>query len=85
MVDEVERNDESCIFCVDYSPDRVRQILLIPTIIQEFQARQATGERRAEILRRVRAQCAGLGTRTRETLEGLEIDCLNVQDGGDAP
>jgi poly-gamma-glutamate synthesis protein (capsule biosynthesis protein) len=72
-VDEFEPNDESSIFCLDGEPGRVQRIVLIPTIIKVFQARQARGGRRTQILRKMEALCAGLGTETREVPEGLEI------------
>ncbi|HEX4835763.1 MAG TPA: CapA family protein [bacterium] len=72
-VDDVQRNDQACIFCLDYDRDRLRQVLLIPTLIARGQARRAGGAERGKILRKVQALCARLGTAAHEVPEGLRI------------
>jgi poly-gamma-glutamate capsule biosynthesis protein CapA/YwtB (metallophosphatase superfamily) len=72
-VDPVERNDQSCLFCLDYDRGRLRQILLIPTLITRFQARLAGGPGREQIVRKMQTLCAGLGTAVHEVPEGLRI------------
>ncbi len=74
-VDPVERNDESCAFCLDYEGTRLRRIVLVPTLIGACQARVAGGRARARIADRIRRLCAALGTGTRDAPEGLEIVC----------
>jgi poly-gamma-glutamate synthesis protein (capsule biosynthesis protein) len=72
-VDPVQRNDHSCIFCLDYDRERLREILLIPTLIARFQARLAAGRGRGEIVRKMQTLCARLGTSAHEVPEGLQI------------
>jgi hypothetical protein len=72
-VDVFEPNDESCMFCLGGEQGRLRRIVLIPTIIREFQAQQALGAEQAQILRKMKGLCARLGTKTRKVPEGLEI------------
>ncbi len=72
-VDDLERNDQSFIWCADLEDHRLRRLLLLPTVIRAFQARLARGVDRSRIAQRFRALCADLGTETAETPEGLEI------------
>lgn len=75
-VDDLERNDESFIWCVDLEDHRLRRLLLIPTVIRAFQARLARGADRGRIVQRIRALCTALWTETaetHETPEGIEI------------
>jgi poly-gamma-glutamate capsule biosynthesis protein CapA/YwtB (metallophosphatase superfamily) len=72
-VDEIERNDESFVFCLDYAAGVLQRLLLVPTIIEEFQARLARGLEAERIVRRMRRLCAGLGTETRPAADGLTI------------
>jgi poly-gamma-glutamate capsule biosynthesis protein CapA/YwtB (metallophosphatase superfamily) len=72
-VNESEPNDESFAFCLDYDRDRIRRLLLVPTVIRRCQARRAHGADRARVLRRMQALCAGFHTEAREVSDGLEI------------
>lgn len=61
-VDPVERNDESCIFVLEtqrqLQPCRLH---VYPTVIEDMQARLASGDRADAIARKMRGLCAGLG------------------------
>lgn len=72
-VDEVERNDWSFIFRLEYDGADLRRVTTIPTVIREFQARLARGDEREAILARMRRLCADLGTETEVTDEGLAV------------
>ncbi len=72
-IDEAERNDLSCISILDYEEDRLRRLLLRPTVIGRFQARLARDADREIVLDRLSRRCAALGTRIRTVAEGLEI------------
>jgi poly-gamma-glutamate capsule biosynthesis protein CapA/YwtB (metallophosphatase superfamily) len=72
-VDEVERNDESFVFCLDYAAGALQRVLLVPTLIEHFQARRARGADAERIVRRMRRLCAGLGTDARLVPEGLSV------------
>ncbi len=73
-VDEVERNDWSFVFALEFDGTQFRRLLLIPTIIRNLQARLAGGYERAEIMDRMQTLCSRLGTGgVREVREGLEI------------
>jgi poly-gamma-glutamate synthesis protein (capsule biosynthesis protein) len=72
-VDEVERNDESFIWSLEFEDHALRRVSLIPTIIEEFQARLARGKDRARIVHRMRALCAALRTETTEGPEGIAV------------
>ncbi len=72
-VDPVQRNDDSCIFCLDYDGGRLRRILLVPTVIRRCQARLAAGSDRGRIVRTMQALCARLGTMTEEVPQGVRI------------
>jgi poly-gamma-glutamate synthesis protein (capsule biosynthesis protein) len=72
-VDEVERNDESFVFVLDFEGKQLRRFLLIPTVIRNFQARLARGREQRDILRKMLERSAALGTLLHETREGLEL------------
>ena len=72
-VDEVERNDESCVFCLDYEGETLQQILLVPTMIDGFRAMLAHGIDRATIAKKIQALCVSLNTDAEVTPEGLTI------------
>jgi poly-gamma-glutamate synthesis protein (capsule biosynthesis protein) len=72
-VDNLERNDESFIWCVDLEDHRLLTLLLIPTIIRAFQAWLARGTDRVRIMQRMQTLCTILGTEARETPEGLTV------------
>jgi len=76
-VDDLERNDESFIWCADLEQRRFRRLLLIPTVIGALQARLAGGPDRERIVQRMRALCGALGTETAETCDGIVIRCLD--------
>lgn len=61
-VDEVERNDESFVFVVEAEKNRVKEITLYPTIIEDFQARRAPAPKDKTIALKMEALCSKLGT-----------------------
>lgn len=73
-VDQVERNDESFIFQVHLAGRELARLSLIPTIINEFQARLAEGTRRDTICEKMSSLCRKLGTEVRRAASGLEIE-----------
>jgi poly-gamma-glutamate synthesis protein (capsule biosynthesis protein) len=81
-VDEVERNDLSCVSVLDYEGQQLRRILLYPTIIRGCQAGLAHGADRVMFLARAGALCRQRGTRTRAVPEGLEVP-LDIQRSPD--
>jgi poly-gamma-glutamate capsule biosynthesis protein CapA/YwtB (metallophosphatase superfamily) len=72
-VDEVERNDESCVFCLDYAAGALQRLLLVPTMIDGLHARLAQRREAARIVTRLHTLCAALGTETRPSVDGLTI------------
>lgn len=72
-VDEVERNDESFVFCLDDAAGGLVRLLLVPTMIRDFQSRLAQGRDAERIVRRMQRLCAELGTETQSTPEGLAV------------
>jgi poly-gamma-glutamate synthesis protein (capsule biosynthesis protein) len=72
-VDDVERNDESFVFCLDYAAGVLQRLLLVPTMIEAFQARLARGPEAELIAKRMQTLCAGLGTEVRRVPDGLEV------------
>lgn len=63
-VDEIERNDRSCIFLLEIVDKRITRLLLYPTIIQDFQARLASNSEREAIVTKMRQLCQDLHTTT---------------------
>ncbi len=61
-VDEIERNDESFIFLVTVEKNQVSQISLYPTLIENFQARLATGNEAENIALKMQTLCAEMQT-----------------------
>ena len=61
-VDEIERNDRSCIFLLEIAGKQITRLLLYPTIIQEFQAQLATGSEREAIVAKIQQLCQELHT-----------------------
>lgn len=57
-VDEIERNDESFIFILEIKDNRLAQIDLYPTIIENFQARLARGNQAENIALKMQTLCA---------------------------
>src|SRR5258707_4830453 len=74
-VDEIERNDRSCLFIVETDGYAISRLLLYPTVIQDFQARRAPPADRSAIIAVMRKLCAKLQTATtwNEKEERLEI------------
>lgn len=62
-VDEIERNDESFIFCLDIKNTQPFKLTLYPTMIDYFQAKLA-GDRAAAIAARMSMLCNQFGTNT---------------------
>ena len=61
-VDEIERNDQSFIFVVEWDEGRLEKIVLYLTVIRDMRALRATGEEAREIASRMRTLCQELGT-----------------------
>lgn len=57
-VDEIERNDESFIFMVEVKKGTVSQITLFPTLIENLQARLASGNEAENIALKMQTLCA---------------------------
>jgi len=74
-VDEIERNDQSCMFVVEIDGQRISRLLLYPTIIEGCQARRARGNERKAIVARMQRLCMKLNTVTTwdEQAERLEV------------
>jgi poly-gamma-glutamate synthesis protein (capsule biosynthesis protein) len=61
-VDEIERNDESFIFVVEIEDRRLKKLRLYPTVIENFQARLAGGERRRTVAEKMKKLSEEFGT-----------------------
>ena len=61
-VDDVERNDHSCLFLVESDGRSMRRLRLIPTVIGACQARLARGPEAEQIAALMRVLCLELGT-----------------------
>jgi poly-gamma-glutamate capsule biosynthesis protein CapA/YwtB (metallophosphatase superfamily) len=61
-VDEIERNDESFIFVLDFLDGAVREISLYPAIISEFRARRADPEEARRISTKMQRLCSQFRT-----------------------
>lgn len=61
-VDPVERNDQSCISTLVTHQRQPRSLRMYPTVIEDCQARLASGDIAAASGRKLRQLCAGLGT-----------------------
>lgn len=64
-VDEVERNDESFIFNLEEKRGRIERLSLYPTVITNFQANLAKGERQRRIAEKMSELCLELGCHAR--------------------
>lgn len=62
-VDEVERNDESFVFLLSLNEDGHFSLQLYPTVIQNFQAQLATGQRASHIASQMTELCREFETR----------------------
>ena len=72
-VDEIERNDQSFVFILDFDGADLCRLLLVPTVIRNFQARLAPQREWRAILQKMLRLSADLGTTgLRESSEGLE-------------
>ena len=61
-MDELERNDQGFVCVVELEGDRVRRLLLYPTVIGEFQARRACPDEAEAIAGKMGGLCAELHT-----------------------
>lgn len=64
-VDDIERNDQSCVFVVEIEGAAISRLLLYPTVIRAFQARRAQGSERRAIASMMQQLCMKLHTVTR--------------------
>ncbi|MDR5675124.1 MAG: CapA family protein [Armatimonadota bacterium] len=71
-VDEVERNDWSFAFLLEWKPGGV-EVELVPTTIRHFRAGLAHGWEREAICQRMRELCAELGTEVQPSEQGLRL------------
>lgn len=74
-VDEVERNDRSMIFTLQYDQGSLSKIRLYPTVIRDFQARLAQGPEAEWIGRKMQQLCADLAT---SSLWLRDEQCLEI-------
>lgn len=78
-VDEVERNDQSFVFCLETErgscAQEPRRLRLYPTVIREYQALRAQGQDAASITAKMRELCTEFGT---PTFWRAEEECLEV-------
>jgi len=73
-VDEIERNDQSCVFALELDDQRMSRLLLVPTVIRNLQAQLACGRDREAILARMRRLSDELGTTgLHDVDDGLEL------------
>ncbi len=74
-IDEIERNDRSCIFVVDITGGSIRGMRLYPTVIADFQAHLAPEVEAQRIALKMRELCLKLNTPARwlEAERRLEI------------
>lgn len=63
-VDDVERNDQSCIVVVEIKGAAISRLLLYPTVIRAYQARRARGSEQRAIAALMQKLCAQLHTTT---------------------
>jgi len=63
-VDEIERNDRSCVFVVETDGAAISRLFLYPTVIQQFQARRAESNERSAIVTTMQKLCTALHTAT---------------------
>lgn len=61
-VDKIERNDESFVFIIETEGTNLKKVLLYPTIIRDFQAQIAKGERAQTIAEKMKKLCRELKT-----------------------
>ncbi len=72
-VDEVERNDQSCIFTLETAGVVPERLILYPTVIDSFQAVMATGAEADVIVRKMQRLCRTIGTEALTISGRLEI------------
>jgi poly-gamma-glutamate capsule biosynthesis protein CapA/YwtB (metallophosphatase superfamily) len=72
-VDSRLRNDLSALFLVDFVPPVVDRVRIVPTVIRQMQVRQAIGDTRQLIVRRLTKLCREMGTPLVDT--GDELVC----------
>ncbi len=77
-VDEIERNDRSCIFLLEIEDKRITRLLLYPTIIQHFQAKLASGSEREAIVAKMQQLCQELHTDTTWNEQEGALELLNT-------
>ncbi|MBI4050516.1 MAG: CapA family protein [Candidatus Doudnabacteria bacterium] len=73
-IDEIERNDESFIFLLEFEDKVCKRLQLFPTIISDFQAQLAPRPRAVRIAQKMQELCEEFGTQSRWQDDGsLEI------------
>ncbi|MCS7235685.1 MAG: CapA family protein [Armatimonadota bacterium] len=71
-VDEVERNDWSFVFLLDWRAGAV-EVELVPTVIRHFRAQRASGWEREAICQRMQELCTELNTWAEPSPQGLRL------------
>lgn len=61
-VDEIERNDQSFIFCVETEAKRTRRVLMYPTLIRQFRATRADRGNAEQMAGMMQSLCNEFGT-----------------------
>jgi poly-gamma-glutamate synthesis protein (capsule biosynthesis protein) len=77
-VDEIERNDESFVFTLEFREGILSGIRLHPTVIRNFQAEMARPEIARAIVGKMSVLCAELGTSSSWDSDRL---CLTITSG----
>lgn len=77
-VDPQERNDQSFIFVIELEKKKIQGMKLYPTIIKNFQARHAKGEKGERIAQHMKQLCEDFNTIVRWN---GDLGCLEIQVG----
>jgi poly-gamma-glutamate synthesis protein (capsule biosynthesis protein) len=75
-IDPFERNDQSFIFVVDMVPQKILRLTLCPTIIEDCQAKLASGEVASRVAHKMMELCKPFNTKAEwhKTQDYLEIN-----------
>ncbi len=84
-VDEIDRNDESFVFILEFQHGQMARLRLHPTVIEDCQARMARGERAQSIAAKMERLCARLGTNTRWSDKESILEIRGEQEASSKP
>lgn len=75
-IDPFERNDHSFIFVIDLVPPKIIRLTLCPTIMEDYQAKLASGETASRIAHKMMELCKPFNTKVEwhHTQDYLEIN-----------